>query len=713
MKAAPQRSVYRHAQMSRVLAPTSIAVIGASTRAGAFGERALQNLKDFDGRVYPVNPRYEQVGDLKCYPSVAALPEAPDCAVICAAREAVEDIVVQCAAAGAGGAIIFASGYSEVGLPERVAQQERLSAISRESGMRIVGPNCIGTVNTVRDCIITFMTLTPAPKIGHRNIGLISQSGALGFSLAQASARGVSFSHAFTSGNSCDIDMSDFVSYLADDPACGTIACVFEGSSNPERLLEAADLAWQANKPLIVFKIAKGEQGAAAAMSHTGSLAGTHATYQSALKRTGAIMVENYEDLIDTAAFFAKAGAPSGPGVAVLASSGGAAIMAADCAEEHGVPLPQPPVDLKTLLESHIPDFGVAGNPVDVTAQVINQPESLNACATALLAHDPYAALVVPAAYCTPMSIPRYAVFNELAGKAGKLICQVWVNEYLAGPGVAEIEQADNLAFFRSMDNCFSTIAAWQWREGLRRNPRKAAERLVGEAEARQAGELIGKATTRALTEREAKEVLALYGVPVVGEKLVNSADQAAAAAEALGMPVVLKAESPDLPHKTEAGVIRLNLKSAAEVRDAYTIIMERANAVTPKPRVNGVLVQPMVPQGVEMVVGGRVDPLFGPLVVVGLGGILVELMKDTVLALAPVGHDEALGMLRSLKGVKLLEGFRNLPSVDMDRLADVICRVSQFMADQRELIAELDVNPLICAGDRITAVDALIVRKE
>ena len=177
-------------------------------------------------------------------------------------------------------------------------------------------------------------------------------------------------------------------------------------------------------------------------------------------------------------------------------------------------------------------------------------------------------------------------------------------------------------------------------------------------------------------------------------------------------MPVVLKAESPDLPHKTEAGVIRLNLRTVAEVRDAYEIIMDRANAVTPKPRLNGVLVQPMVPQGVEMVVGGRVDPLFGPLVVVGLGGILVELMKDTALALAPVGPEEARAMLRSLKGVKLLEGFRNLPTVDMDRLAEVISRVSQFIADQRDVLAELDVNPLICAGDKITAVDALIVRK-
>ncbi len=710
MPAAP-RSVYRHAQMSRMLAPSSIAILGASTRAGSFGERALNNLTQFDGRVYPVNPRYEEVGGRRCYPNVAALPEVVDCAVICAAREAVEDIVVQCADAGVGGAIIFASGYAEVGLPDRIAQQERLSAISRESGMRIVGPNCIGTANTRRECIITFMTLTPPPLLGKRNIGLVSQSGALGFSLGQASARGVSFSHLLTSGNSCDIDMSDYVSYLADDPDCGTIACVFEGSSNPERLLEAAEIAWNNDKPLIVFKIAKGEHGAAAAMSHTGSLAGTHATYQAAFKRAGVVLVEDYERLIDTATFFAKAGEPSGRGVSVLATSGGAAIMAADCAEERGVPLPQPPAEMKALLERHIPDFGVAGNPCDVTAQVINAPESLNACATALLGHEPYAAMVFPQAYASVAGVDRIPVFDQLGRDAGKMVCQVWTNEWLAGPAVQPIEEADNLAFFRSMDNCFATLAAWQWRSDLRRNPRKLPAGLIGEPQRAQAGKLIRVATSKAMTEREAKEVLALYGVPVVGEKLVNSADEAAAAAEALGMPVVLKAESPDLPHKTEAGVIRLNLRSAAEVRDAYTVIMERANAVVPKPRVNGVLVQPMVPQGVEMVVGGRVDPLFGPLVVVGLGGIMVELMKDTALALAPVGHDEALGMLRQLQGIKLLQGFRNLPSVDMDRLADVICRVSHFMADQRELIAELDVNPLICAGDKITAVDALIVK--
>ncbi len=707
------RSVFRHAQMSRTLAPKSIAVLGASNRAGAFGERAVVNLKQFGGNVYPVNPRYDRVQDLQCYPNVAALPEVPDCAVICAAREAVEEIVVQCADAGVGGAIIFASGYSEVGLPDRIAQQQRLTDIARESGMRIVGPNCIGICNTELDCIITFMTLTPPPKAGTRNIGLISQSGALGFSLAQAAARGVTFSHVFTSGNSCDIDMSDFVSYLADDPTCGTICCLFEGSANPGRLLEAADIAWAANKPLIVYKIARGEQGAAAAMSHTGSLAGTHDTYRAAFKRHGIVLVDHYEELIDTAVFFAKAGEPSGPGVAVLTTSGGAGIMAADCAEDHGVPLPQPTPEMKKTLEQHIPDFGVAANPCDVTAQVINAPESMGACATTLLAHPDYAAMVVPTAYATPMSIERIPVMDKLAREAGKLVCQVWVSEYLAGPGTEEFEAAENIALFRSMDNCFATLAAWQWRSGLRRNPPKATETVVGAQERQQATRLIRAATSKALTEREAKEVLALYGIPVVGEKLVRSAEEAAAAAEALGMPVVLKAESPDLPHKTEAGVIRLNLRTADEVREAYSVIMQRADAVVPKPRVNGVLVQPMVPQGVEMVVGGRVDPLFGPLVVVGLGGILVELMKDTQLALAPLGRDAALEMLRSLKGVKLLEGFRNLPSVDMNRLADVICRVSQFIADQREVSAELDVNPLICAGRRITAVDALIVRQD
>lgn len=708
-----RKKIYRHAELTRLLDPTTIAVIGASQREGSFGERVLRNLGHFAGKIYPVNARYDHIGDLPCYPSIKDIPEKADCVVIAAAREAVEDILAECAEAGIGGAIIFASGFSETGKADRIAQQQRLAAFARETGIKLVGPNTLGLVNAVLDARITFQMIEPAPKPGPHAIGMVSQSGALGFALAQAAARGVAFSHVLTSGNSCDVDMADYISYLADSPACASIACVFEGTATPDRVMQAADIAWNANKPLVVFKIATGEQGAQAAMSHTGSLAGSQAAYRAAFERSGAILVNDYEALIETAAFFAKAPAPQARGVAVVATSGGAAIMAADQAERFGVPLPQPRASVREILEAHIPEFGSSRNPCDVTAQVLASPGSLNACADALLGDPAYGAMVLPHAYAYGPATTRIPVFDALAKKHEKIVCTIWVNEWLGGPGMAETEAASRVALFRSVANCFSTIAAWHWRAAKFSAPVIPTTRLSSPRAQTTAAQLINAAPNATLTEREAKTVLAEYGIPVVGERLVQSADDAVAAAEALGLPVVLKVESPDLPHKTEAGVIRLNLRSAADVRGAYEAVMANARAVTPPPRINGVLVQPMVPQGVELVIGARVDPLFGPLIVVGLGGILVELMQDSALALAPVGKAEALSLVHKLKGFRLLDGFRNFPKVDLDRLADIICRVSEFAADQRDHIVELDINPLICAGDKIVAVDALIVRPD
>ena len=708
---AKRTDVYRHADLVRLLHPASVAVIGASTRAGSFGERVLHNLRHYGGRVYPVNARYEAIGEQRCYPDVAALPEVPDCAVVTAAREAVEDIVLGCARAGVGGVIIFASGYAETAREDRIAQQQRLAAIARETGMRIVGPNCIGVVNAPLDMRVTFMDITPIPQPNRQSIGMVSQSGALGMALAQAVVRGMSFSHVLTSGNSCDVDMADYISYLADDPSCAAIACVFEGMAEPERMLIAAERAWQCDKPLIVFKMATGEQGAAAALSHTGSLAGSQAAYRAVFRRAGAILVDDYEALAETAAFFAKAPPPKAKGVAVVAASGGAAIMAADRAEQFGVPLPQPNDAVREILLSHIPEFGSARNPCDVTAQILANPESLNACADALLGDATYAALVVPQTFGYAPSAKRIPVYDSLAAKHGKIACIVWQSEWLEGPGVADAEAAEHVALFRSMPSCFAALAAWQWRAAKRAAGVPAFVATPAQT-VRQAGALIEAAGGRTLTEREAKSALALYGVPVVGERVAQSVDEAVEAAGALGYPVVLKVELPDLPHKTEAGVVRLNLRDADAVRAAYQAIMANAGAVTPPPRINGVLVQAMVPPGVEMVVGARIDKLFGPLVVVGLGGILVELLQDSALAPAPVTHDEALALLAQLRGARLLDGFRGMPSVDRGRLADVICRVAAFAADHREAIMELDVNPLICTGERITAVDALIVPK-
>lgn len=701
--------VYSREQLVRLLHPASIAVIGASTRPGSFGKQVLANMDHYSGRAYPVNARYTSIGQHTCYPNVGDLPEVPDCAVITAARDAVEEIVLDCAEAGVGGAIIFASGYSETGREDRSTQQERLAAIARETGLRIVGPNCIGVVNALLDSRVTFMDITPIPKPQQTAVGIISQSGALGMALAQGVVRGLSVSHVMTSGNSCDVDMADFVNYLAADPACGSIACVFEGMATPDRLLLAAENAWAVDKPLIIFKMATGEQGAQAALSHTGSLAGSNASYRAVFRRAGAIVVDDFEALMETAAFFAKAPPPKAAGAAIVAASGGAAIMAADRAEQHGVPLPQPTQEVRTILESRVPEFGSARNPCDVTAQVLADPESLGVCAGALLSDPHYGVLVSPLTYGYAPSAKRPQVYSALAKQHGKMACVVWQTEWQDGPGVVEANQCDRVALFRSMNACFAALAKWQWRAAKRATDVQNVAATSAETVARAKG-LIAAAGGRTLTEREAKAVLALYGVPVVGEQLVRSADDAVNAAAALGYPVVLKVESPDLPHKTEAGVIRLSLRDAEEVRTGYAAVMANAGKVLPSPRINGVLVQPMVPPGIEMVVGARNDPLFGPLVVVGLGGVLVEVLKDTALSPAPVTPFEAEDLLRQLKGVTLLEGFRGMPAVDLKRLAQVISDVSRFAADHRDSVSELDVNPLICAGERITAVDALIV---
>lgn len=705
------RRLYRHDELARMLNPASLAIIGASARAGAFGERVLGNLQAYAGRIHLVNGRYQEIGGRVCHPSVLALPESPDVAVITVAREVVEQVVEECIEAKVGGMIVFASGYSETGKAERVAQQAQLARRARESGIPLIGPNCIGTVNFALRSRITFMPYAEMAPPGKGAIGIISQSGALGFGMEQAIQRGVAVSHVLTSGNSCDVDMADYVAYLADEPDCGAIALLFEGMADPGRLLLACEYAAERNKPVIVCKIAVGEHGAAAAMSHTGSLAGSQAAYRAAFERAGVVLVDDLAAVMETASFFAKAPQPKASGIAVLATSGGAAIMAADAAEAHGLALPQPHAAARAVLEARIPEYGSPRNPVDVTAMVMNDPQCVPDCAEALLADANYAALVVPSVFSSPQGVLRVPLYGELARKHGKPVVNVWLTDWLEGPTSREMEMEPGVALFRSMQRCFATLAAWQRRAALlAAGPRKLAPLAAKGAREKAAGLLAAAGPT--LTEREAKDALAAYGVPVVQERLAHSGPEAAAIAASLGFPSVLKVESPDLPHKTEAGVIRLNLKSAAEVEAAYEAVMANAARVSPAPRVNGVLVQPMVPQGVEIMVGARVDPLFGPLIVVGLGGIFVELLKDTAIALAPVTHAEALAMLGKLKGQAMLDGFRGTAGVDRDALAGVICRIGEFIADHREVIAEIDVNPLIAAGERILAVDALIVKQ-
>jgi acetyl-CoA synthetase len=335
----------------------------------------------------------------------------------------------------------------------------------------------------------------------------------------------------------------------------------------------------------------------------------------------------------------------------------------------------------------------------------------LLACTDALLADPGYGALVTSHAYAYASATDRLPVFSQAAATHGKIVCNVWAPEWLDGPGAMETEVDPHLALFHSMDRCFAVLAAWHRRAELRQAPRPVHGRFSHPSAITGVMELLRGVTEAALTEHEAKRVLALYGVPVVSERRARDPDAAVAAAAALGFPVVLKGDSPDVQHKTEAGMVRLDLREADEVRRAYQAILDAAASMTPRPELHGVLVQPMVPKGIEVMVGARHDPQFGPLVVVGLGGVFVEALHDIALAPAPVGLDEALAMLQGLRGAALLRGFRGAEPVGLARLAEMVCRVSELAADAEGLIAEMEVNPFICAGDRILAVDALIVK--
>jgi acetate---CoA ligase (ADP-forming) len=708
---ADGRSVYRHAELDRVLNPSNVCIVGASPKVGSFGERVLANLSGFPGNVYLVNARYQKIGDRPCFPSIASLPENPDCVAVVAPRDAVEEVVLEAARLKVGGVILYASGYAETQLPERIELQRRLRSIGLESGLKIIGPNCLGIANYRRRARITFSEYPALRELRGVSIGIASQSGALSQSLAQAVECGVPVSHVFSAGNQADVDVADLVSYLAEEPSCNTIACAFEGMAHPQRLLEAAQIAWRAGKPLLICKIATGALGAEAAISHTGSLAGSDSAYRAAFERGGAIVIEEFEGLMEAAAFFAKAPPPRARGIAVIAASGGAAIMAADKAELHGVSLPQPTAAVRKILEANIPDFGSARNPCDVTGQVVNNPLSMPACCDALLSDASYGALVVPQTLVFETYKSRIAALAGQSKQHGKISCSVMISGWLQGPGTWEAEMDPHVALFRSMDRCFRTLAAWHHRADLLARGGRKLSRVSDPGAAREAAGLIAAAPCDRLTERESKTVLSLYGIPTVREISADSVESAIAAAAQLGYPLALKVESPDIVHKTEAGVVALDVRGIDDLRAAFHRVVANARDAAPQGRINGVLLQPMVPAGIEVVVGVRIDPLLGALIVVGFGGVLVELLRDSAVELAPVNLEEAARMLRKLKGAALFDGFRGAPAVDLHRLADIIVRVSEFAADQQAIIGEADINPIICAGPDMMAVDALIIR--
>src|SRR5882757_3094949 len=386
---ANRGQLYGREELHRLINPRSVAVVGASETPGSFGARSLQNIDiGFTGKVFPVNPRYQSIGDLPCYAALESLPEIPDCVIVIVPMSNVEDLVNRAAAMGVGGMIIYSAGFAEMGAPELIDTQYRISLAAHKSGMRILGPNCIGIVNITSPIGLTFMPQFAELARIKGPIGLISQSGALGYNLLQGLQRGIGFSHYLSPGNSCDVDVCDLINYLVEDASTTVICCIFEGIRDGARLVEAARRALEANKPLLIYKIATSSISQQASLSHTGTIAGSSAAYTAAFARTGVIEISEYEDILETALLFSKAGNASADGIGIMASSGGAAVMAADKAEIEHLLVPPPSPDTATRMRKLVPDFGSTANPCDLTAESLKSVQMYGDCIRAF-ADDP------------------------------------------------------------------------------------------------------------------------------------------------------------------------------------------------------------------------------------------------------------------------------------------------------------------------------------
>jgi acyl-CoA synthetase (NDP forming) len=456
---AAVRPLHPAAALHRLLRPKTVALVGASANPRSLGGRTLANLAGFPGRVYWVNPHQSDIHGQPCHPDIASLPEPIDCVVLAIPADGVEAVVRQCVASGTGAIVVLASGYSETDTLEGRAAQARLVALAVDAGIRVVGPNCVGVANQAYGLHAAFAEFPRSQPLPGCRIGLVSQSGALALGLSQGAERGVSFSQVLTCGNSCDVDVADYVAFLADEPQCDAIALAYEGLSDVDRLRQALTLAASSGKRVALCKVGTSEAGRIAVRYHTATDPGDPAQLQVLRRVPGVVVVERIEALVETAAFLAKVPVPHAQGVAVLSGSGGTAILAVDAAARSGVPTPQPGADTTRQLIAALPAFASARNPCDATAQATRNPQSILACAEALLADPAYGALVLPWGRSqTPALLPQ---LGALGVRHGKPVCVVWMSQLMETDVTTAIERNPALSLFRSLDHCFEALAAW------------------------------------------------------------------------------------------------------------------------------------------------------------------------------------------------------------------------------------------------------------
>jgi acetate---CoA ligase (ADP-forming) len=719
--------VDRSEQLARLLSPASVAVVGASQRAG-WGLTTIENLDGigFAGPVYPVNPRYQEVAGRPCFAALRDLPAPPDAVAIAVPAAAVPAALEEAIACGAGAAVVYASGFGAPGAGEGGstgpgslrAQVARISAARR---IAIQGPNCLGMINYARRAALWGITMPFDHAGAERGVAVIAQSGNMALTLSGAN-RGLRLTHLASCGNQLDVTAAELMSASLADPAVAAIAVLLEGIPDPEMFRAALTRAADRDVPVVVLKVGTPERARQAAVAHTGSLSGAAAVHRSFFRQFGAIQVDDLDELAATVAVLTAPRRPRGGGVAIFASSGGECGLASDVAESLGVDLPDLPGPIAAELSALLPGYGHVANPLDLTASGWGDA-ALYEKVIGLLAGVPGVSTVVGIGDAPTLGggelvagwdgiIAGLRAGAELVRPAGTVVAGLSSVADLH-PDVPAALAAGGVVPLAGLRPGLAALARAGWHARWRAGHAAAPAEDGAPARPDQAAavrRLLDGHGPGPVGEDLAKQVLACYGIASPGRELARSPAAAAAAAGRIGYPVAVKVAAAGVHHKTEVGGVRLDLGSAAGVERAAAALLEVGRRTDPSA---AVLVERYVAGGLELIVGGRRDELFGPLVLVGLGGILAELLADVAHRLAPLTAAEAETMIGELAGRPLLDGFRGRPGASVTRLAGAVVAVSRLLTEHEDIV-ELDINPLVAdpasdAGIPL-ALDALLV---
>ena len=691
----------RFSSLTGMFSPTSVAVLGASAEPARIGGRPIDLMRKqgFAGTIYPVNPRRDEVQGLRCYPSVADLPAVPDVAIVAVAAEIAVDAVADLAARGVKNVVMLSAGFAEVD-DAGAAAQDRMVGIARAAGMRLLGPNCLGLFNARLAFYATFSAAFDSGWPIPGRIGIASQSGAYGSHVFAAMRdRGIGTPLMVTTGNEGDVTIGDIIGWMAEDPDTDVIAAYAEGIRESDSFLAALAAAKAAKKPIVMMKVGRSALGTAAAQSHTASIAGDDAVTDAVLREFGVVRARTTEEMIDIALTATRKIYPAGNSLGVLTVSGGAGVLISDAAEVLGLPMPAMPQDAQDRLRAIIP-FCAPRNPVDCTAQITNQPQSLGSFAEALVVDGGYKSILAfwSQAGATEANVGR------LTTSVAPLIAQhpdrLFMLSVLAPRATQQRYEAAGFVVMEDPSRAVAALHAMgRFGDAFAEGPKAPPPEVPA---------FTLPATPPSAAE--AKTLLAAAGIPAAPERACATVDAAVAAAREIGFPVVLKILSPDIIHKSEIGGVLLDIADEAAVRAGFAALMQRGATVADA-RLDGVLVAKQLKGGVECILGIHRDPVFGPIAMFGLGGIFVEVLKDVVFHRAPFGEDVAETMIRSIRAAPLLTGVRGRKPADIKALARMLARLSVFAHQAGDRLAGIDLNPVLAMpeGEGAFAVDAVI----